>query len=60
MLNSLQDVERLSQIVRALLLLSQAESGQVALQKTRLNLSTLGARTSSISSRSPPRRRASG
>ncbi|MCU1273752.1 MAG: heavy metal sensor signal transduction histidine kinase [Bryobacterales bacterium] len=41
MLNSLQDVERLSQIVRALLLLSQAESGQLALQKTRLDLSEL-------------------
>jgi heavy metal sensor kinase len=41
MLNSLQDVERLSQIVRALLLLSQAESGQVALHKTRLDLSAL-------------------
>jgi heavy metal sensor kinase len=41
MLNSLQDVERLSQIVRALLLLSQAESGQLALQKTRVNLSGL-------------------
>jgi heavy metal sensor kinase len=41
MLNSLQDVERLSQIVRALLLLSQAESGQLALQKTRMNLSDL-------------------
>ncbi len=41
MLNSLQDVERLSQIVRALLLLSQAESGQLALQTTRLNLSDL-------------------
>jgi signal transduction histidine kinase len=40
MLNSLQDVERLSQIVRALLLLSQAESGQVALNKVRLDLST--------------------
>ena len=39
MLNSLQDVERLSQIVRALLLLSQAESGQVALRKTRIDLS---------------------
>lgn len=37
-LNSLQDVERLSQIVRALLLLSQAESGQLALQKMRLDL----------------------
>jgi heavy metal sensor kinase len=40
MFNSLQDVERLSQIVRALLLLSQAESGQVALRKTRLDLSS--------------------
>jgi heavy metal sensor kinase len=37
-LNSLQDIERLSQIVRALLLLSHAESGQVVLQKMRLNL----------------------
>jgi heavy metal sensor kinase len=37
-LNSLQDIERLSQIVRALLLLSQAESGQVVLQKTRLDM----------------------
>ncbi len=41
MLNSLQDVERLSQIVRALFLLSQAESGQLALQKSRVNLSEL-------------------
>ena len=41
MLNSLQDIERLSQIVRALLLLSQAESGQLALQRARLNLSDL-------------------
>lgn len=41
MLNALQDIERLSQIVRALLLLSQAESGQLALQRTRLNLSEL-------------------
>ncbi len=41
MLNSLQDTERLSQIVRALLLLSQAESGQLALQKTLADLSTL-------------------
>ncbi len=36
--NSLQDIDRLSQIVRALLLLSQAESGQLVLQKSRLNL----------------------
>jgi heavy metal sensor kinase len=41
MLNALQDVERLSQIVRALLLLSQAESGQVALHKTQLDLCVL-------------------
>lgn len=38
MFNALQDIDRLSQIVRALLLLSQAESGQVVLQKVRLNL----------------------
>jgi heavy metal sensor kinase len=37
--NALQDIDRLSQIVRALLLLSQAESGQLVLQKSRLNLS---------------------
>lgn len=41
MLNALQDIERLSQIVRALLLLSQAESGQLALQKSHLDLSKL-------------------
>jgi heavy metal sensor kinase len=40
-LNALQDVERLSQIVRALLLLSQAESGQLTLQKTAVNLTAL-------------------
>jgi heavy metal sensor kinase len=39
MFNALQDIDRLSQIVRALLLLSQAESGQLVLQKARLNLS---------------------
>jgi heavy metal sensor kinase len=39
--NSLEDVERLGQIVRALLLLSQAESGQLALQKTREDLARL-------------------
>jgi heavy metal sensor kinase len=37
--NALQDIDRLSQIVRALLLLSQAESGQVVLQKTSVDLS---------------------
>jgi heavy metal sensor kinase len=36
--NSLADIERLSQIVRALLLLSQSETGQVVLQKQRLDL----------------------
>jgi heavy metal sensor kinase len=41
MFNALQDIDRLSQIVRALLLLSQAESGQLALQKTRLDLGDL-------------------
>ena len=38
MFNALQDIDRLSQIVRALLLLSQAESGQLVLQKSRINL----------------------
>lgn len=38
MYNALQDIDRLSQIVRALLLLSQAESGQLVLQKSRLSL----------------------
>jgi heavy metal sensor kinase len=38
MFNALTDIDRLSQIVRALLLLSQAESGQVVLQKARLDL----------------------
>lgn len=36
--DSLSDIERLSQIVRALLLLSQAETGQVILQKQHLDL----------------------
>jgi heavy metal sensor kinase len=36
--NSLSEIERLSQIVRALLLLSQAETGQVVLQKQELDL----------------------
>jgi len=39
MANALEDVEKLSNIVRALLLLSQAESGQLALQKAPLDLS---------------------
>jgi len=38
MFNALTDIDRLSQIVRALLLLSQAESGQVVLQRSRLDL----------------------
>ena len=39
--SSLQDIERLSQIVRALLLLSQAETGQVLLQKSPLDLAAV-------------------
>ena len=39
--NSLDDIERLSQIVRALLLLSQAETGQVILQRQQLDLVAL-------------------
>jgi heavy metal sensor kinase len=42
-LNALQDVERLSQTIRALLLLSQAESGQLTLQLQRLDLAALAA-----------------
>jgi len=38
MFNALQDIDRLSQIVRALLLLSQAESGQLVLQKSLIDL----------------------
>jgi heavy metal sensor kinase len=41
MFNALQDIDRLSQIVRALLLLSQAESGQLVLQKSRVSLSEI-------------------
>lgn len=41
MINALEDVEKLSSIVRALLLLSQAESGQVVLQKAPLDLAEL-------------------
>ncbi len=39
--DTLHDIERLSGIVRALLLLSQAETGQVVLQRTRLSLCSL-------------------
>jgi heavy metal sensor kinase len=41
MADALEGVERLSNIVRALLMLSQAESGQLALQKTDLDLAAL-------------------
>lgn len=41
MADALEGVERLSNIVRALLLLSQAESGQLALQKTNLDFAEL-------------------
>jgi heavy metal sensor kinase len=41
MANALEGVERLSNIVRALLLLSQAESGQLALQKSQLDIAGL-------------------
>ena len=41
MFNALQDIDRLSQIVRAMFLLSQAESGQLVLQKSRLDLSAM-------------------
>lgn len=41
MVNALQDVEQLSNIVRALLLLSQAESGQLALQLAPLRMAEL-------------------
>ncbi|HWJ40394.1 MAG TPA: ATP-binding protein, partial [Candidatus Limnocylindrales bacterium] len=37
-INALEDVEKLSSIVRTLLLLSQAESGQVVLQKSLFDL----------------------
>ncbi len=37
--NALQDVERLSNLVRALLLLSQSESGQLPMNKARLDMS---------------------
>lgn len=39
--NALQDVERLSNLVRALLLLSQSESGQIPMNKSVLDLSKL-------------------
>ena len=39
--NALQDVERLSNLVRALLLLSQSESGQLPLNKSSLDLNRI-------------------
>ena len=39
--NALQDVERLANLVRALLLLSQSESGQLPMNKTAQNLARL-------------------
>jgi heavy metal sensor kinase len=39
--NALQDIDRLSQLVRTLLLLSQAESGQLVLQKSQVDLSRI-------------------
>ncbi len=39
--NALQDVERLSNLVRALLLLSQSESGQIPMHKATVDLSEL-------------------
>ncbi len=44
-ITSLADIERLSAIVRALLLLSQAETGQVVLQKQTLDLVELAENT---------------
>jgi heavy metal sensor kinase len=41
MAEALEGVDRLSNIVRALLMLSQAESGQVVLQKSQLDLAEL-------------------
>jgi signal transduction histidine kinase len=43
MVNALQDVEQLSNIVRALLLLSQAESGQLTLQMGAVDLAQVAA-----------------
>jgi heavy metal sensor kinase len=43
MVNALEDVEKLSSIVRALLLLSQSESGQLVLQKAPLDLAAIAA-----------------
>jgi len=57
MLNALEDVEKLSNIVRALLLLSQAESGQLVCRKPRSIWARSRAKSSS-SSRFPRKKRA--
>ena len=44
MADALEGVDRLSNIVRALLMLSQAESGQLALQKSRIGSGRAGTR----------------
>ena len=59
MFNALQDIDRLSQIVRALLLLSQAESGQLVLQKIAPESVRGRAAIWSTSFRFPPKRPAS-
>jgi heavy metal sensor kinase len=41
--NALQDVERLSNLIRALLLLSQSESGQIPMNRTVVDLTSLAA-----------------
>jgi two-component system OmpR family sensor kinase len=41
MVNAIESVERLSQVVRALLQLSQAESGQLVLMRERLDLAAI-------------------
>jgi len=41
MVNALEDVDRLSNIVRALLMLSQSESGQLVLQRTQIDFAEL-------------------
>jgi heavy metal sensor kinase len=41
MVNALEDVDRLSNIVRALLMLSQSESGQLVLQRTQIDFADL-------------------
>ena len=59
MADALEGVDRLSNIVRALLMLSQAESGQLVLQKNRTRSCRAGCATWWISTRFPPKPRAS-